>query len=384
MDTMIEPQLKPKRKYGRWIIAALLVMLIVATAACALTATAYNPTIPEEAHVVEPTNYSDKEEANPAIIPHITPFEGPEFTPATITFSFNEVAHTLTPQVENGVYYGAIRLERWIDGDERLTFKETMQDYYGRLTFDPAMDLSIAYTCGQLREIRDAEALDVASYAELIIKYVQSFPYDMSRVQDAEADQIGEGDPRMPVQTLVDGTGDCDELAMLAAALLTHEGYGTALFLYMEQTHMVLGIQGEGRGFRGTGYEFVEMTAPAYVTDISSDLVEGVTFESTPVSIPLQKGELLYPQSAVDQIARIIRARDTAFDAAEAKRAYVEATPMTDEEFNAQVALYDACFVALNSFRSVVDEEGNPVPDAPFMDRSIALAWLDQYYWWEY
>jgi len=310
---------------------------------------------------------------------------GPAFTPATVEFSFNDVWYAITPQVDNDLYWGAYEMKRQLFADPELSEQEHYEDFYNRLTFDPEMDDAIDYVLSQLRPIRDGQGLDGAGYAELIIKYVQSVPYDYVRLEDHQAGiESGKGDPRMPVQTLVDGTGDCDELAVLAAALLAREGYGTALFIFEEEEHAALGLKTEGLGYQASGYEFVEMTNFAYVSEIPADIAGDVEITSTPMILKMGSGSGLYPQSALDEISYIIRARDTALNAAEAKKAYVESTPMSQAQFDIEVALYDACFIAHNSLQATINEDGTSHAENPFKDRIAALQWLAINYWWNY
>jgi len=309
--------------------------------------------------------------------------EGPAFTPATIEFSFNEVGYAVTPAVRNGVYWGAVRMVRALSRDDSLTQHGLYLDYYRRLTFDPAMDDAIDEVCAQMRQVRDTVGMDQATYAEFILKYVQTIPYDFSRLETMGSDEVAEGDPRMPVQVLVDGTGDCDEKAMLACALLAHENYSIALLLFEEDQHMALGIASEREGFQNSGFEFVEVTNPTYVSELPVVTPEGGQLTSDAMVLKLESGTLAFPAFALDDIAFIIRARDTALEAAEAKRAYIESTPMTEDEYYYHLALYEACYVALNSLQMTVDEAGLPNAENPFMDRLTALAWLAQNYWWE-
>jgi hypothetical protein len=316
------------------------------------------------------------------IIPGIVLIEGAEFIPGVVDFSFNGIGYSIAPKTADGVYYGAIEMNRSIIGSASLTETELYRDYYHRLTFDSAMDEAIDYVVDQLRMIKADQELDDTAYAELIVKYVQSIPYDYERAAQIDVEETLPGDPRMPVQVLVDGTGDCDEKVMLAAALLNHEGYDTSLFLYRQERHMALGLAGTGSGHMDTGYEFVELTSPIYISEIPHEIAGGVKLVSKPEVLKFEGGTLWYPQSAVDEIAYIILARDSALAAADPKRAYIESTPMTQEQFDYEVSLYDACYVAFNSLRVTVDEEGNPNNEMPFKDRLIALQWLAHNYWW--
>ena len=314
----------------------------------------------------------------------IEPVAGPQFTPVPIEFVFNEKSYTITPQVENDVYYGALEIPRIVNGKEGMSDAQRYHDFYQRFTFDPAQTPAIENVVQQLRAIRDKRRLDMVAYAELIIKYVQSVPYDASRLDDLKEGIVRQGDPRMPVQVLVDGTADCDEKVMLAIALLTHEGFDATMFRYDEEKHMALGIKSEGSGYRDTGYEFVELTGPGYVSEMPKELAGGIRLTSKPEELPFDSnGPYVYSQRAVDEIAFITHARDTALDAAARKKAYVESTPMTQEQFDAEKAQFDACYTAYNTLQVTVDKDGRPTTDNVFKDRLSALKWLTQHYWWQ-
>jgi len=313
----------------------------------------------------------------------IVPVEGPAFVPVTVTFSFNGGTYSIAPEVANGIYYGAVNVRRTISMRDALTKQEQYQEYYRRLTFDPEMDAALTSVLIPLRAIRDAQGYDDSAYAELIVKYVQSIPYDTTRLATATSEETIDGDPRMPVQVLVEGTADCDEKVMLAAALLGKEGFSTAALLYVDEQHMSLGLMSDRVGYRNTGYEFVETTSPAYISEIPDEFVGGVQLVSEPMVLVLSEGPTRFSGVALDQIAHIIGARDSALAAAAQKRAYVESTPMSPADFEWHVVQYDACFIAYNRLRKTVDPEtGLPRDEYAFMDRIEAINWLAQNNWW--
>jgi len=66
----------------------------------------------------------------------------------------------------------------------------------------------------------------------LVITFVQSIPY------------VGEAGeyPRYPLETLVERKADCEDAAILAAALLRQMRFDVVLLAFVEQNHMALGI----------------------------------------------------------------------------------------------------------------------------------------------
>lgn len=77
------------------------------------------------------------------------------------------------------------------------------------------------------------------------------FVQDLSYVRDRE---IGYAEyPKYPVETLVEGAGDCEDTAILLAGLLDSLGFDAALLILWEADHMAVGIAGPP-GVDGTGY----------------------------------------------------------------------------------------------------------------------------------
>lgn len=96
-----------------------------------------------------------------------------------------------------------------------------------------------------------------------VIAFVQAMPYTSDSVTTGYDEY-----PRYPIETLVDGGGDCEDSAILAAALLTEMGYGTVLIGL--PGHMALGVKGSenisGSYYmhNGSRYYYVETTASGH------------------------------------------------------------------------------------------------------------------------
>lgn len=97
----------------------------------------------------------------------------------------------------------------------------------------------------------------------LIITFVQSLNY-MSDYETTGYDEY----PKYPLETLYDKGGDCEDMSILLASLLTELGYGTALICFDD--HMGVGIKGSddlpGYYFEkyGTRYYYIETTSPGW------------------------------------------------------------------------------------------------------------------------
>ena len=136
----------------------------------------------------------------------------------------------------------------------------------------------------------------------LALTFVQSLPY----VHDA--DSKGEDEyVRFPIETLVDGCGDCEDKVALLTALLYEMDVDFVLLVLPE--HMAIGVHCDGveaeryLGFRGKRYYFMETTMSGWrlgqipddyvdaemeavpVDDTPSLLMKGVKFESKPALV---------------------------------------------------------------------------------------------------
>ena len=81
-----------------------------------------------------------------------------------------------------------------------------------------------------------------------VVSFVQSLQYvsdDSSRGEDEYV--------RYPIETLVDGVGDCEDMVILAASILYEMGYNVLLVMLPE--HLALAIKYD-KNFPGTYYEY--------------------------------------------------------------------------------------------------------------------------------
>lgn len=338
----------------------------------------------------------DYRNADEGVYPFIVPMEGPLVEGSLLDFHFLGDDFTIQAELDHRMYHGAVTAPRGFllpEGASREERLAAIAAYYNKLTFDPEMDDALDSVIEQLREIRDELELTDDQYVELMTKFVQTIPYDENRgfvggVYGGEVKALG--DPRMPIQVLVDGKGDCDEKVMLLAALLTREGFGTAALFFEDEQHMALGVRSAGNGFAETGFEFVETTGVSYVSEVPEEFIGGIVLESDPVVLLFDPSSLrggehelagYYSAEAVAEVKRILEVRRGAETAAEKQREFIETTPMTEEEFERENMLFQACFTAMNGLRATVDSLGNDTGD--FMDRRTAIRWIERYAWWE-
>jgi hypothetical protein len=221
-----------------------------------------------------------------AAYPEIRPQQGATLpTTPEYTFDFEDFQVTLSPPVDPEVYYGARSAEKEVRiYDTSIDDNEWRSGLYRAMTTDPAQDPFFDGLAGEFREIRAGHDLDSDEYLELMAVFVQSLPY---RNQNLSS-------PKYPIETYVDGEGDCDDKSMLLAGLLAHEGYGVALFYFGPEQHMAVGVACDDRGYRNTGYAYLETTLVSLVGTGAESLVGNITLESEPLVIPIGEGTSMY------------------------------------------------------------------------------------------
>ena len=137
---------------------------------------------------------------------------------------------------------------------------------------------------------------------EVALSFVQSLPYAYDSTTKGVDEYL-----RYPVETLVDGCGDCEDKVALLSALL-YEMHVEFIMLVMPE-HMAIGVHCDGvdakRGmlFHGKRYYYMETTMPNWeIGEIPKDyhypkvkaipidttpslLLKGVRFESQPTAV---------------------------------------------------------------------------------------------------
>jgi len=116
---------------------------------------------------------------------------------------------------------------------------------------------------------------------------VQSLPY----TSDNETTGYDEY-PRYPIETLVDNGGDCEDTAILAAALIDAMGYGVVLLRF--PTHMAVGVKGSDSlygtywTYQDQRYYYLETTGANWEIGELPPTYKGMSaqiFPMTPVAI---------------------------------------------------------------------------------------------------
>jgi len=146
-----------------------------------------------------------------------------------------------------------------------LSVLQSSYDYYKSLPRPPTQNYSVYVThpsddeyinglAGKLSEAAKQKEYSSFQTVSLAAAFVQSLTY----TSDSETKGFDEY-PRYPVETLVDNGGDCEDTAILTAALINAMGYGVVLILFPETAdssgHMAVGVKG-GDNVYGSYYEY--------------------------------------------------------------------------------------------------------------------------------
>ena len=150
---------------------------------------------------------------------------------------------------------------------------------YGVYVNDPREDIVLQDFVAEFEA--SVAGLTIWERLNLIIALVQSIPY------------VGESCeyPRYPIEMLVDQQGDCEDSAILTAALVRHMGFGVVLLAFLEENHMALGILVLPPGhqnlqsyvWNGDPYYYVEPTSLGWAIGQIPP-----AYQSVPVIIGLQ------------------------------------------------------------------------------------------------
>jgi len=121
--------------------------------------------------------------------------------------------------------------------------------------------------------------------ARIAISLVQNIPYDYDALYS------GNLRSRYPYEVLYDKKGVCGEKAKLLAFILRELGYGVVLFEYDIERHEAVGIKCPVEySYEGTGYCFIETTAPSIITYSQEDYIGVGKITSSPTIIHVSDG----------------------------------------------------------------------------------------------
>jgi len=106
---------------------------------------------------------------------------------------------------------------------------------YGDYVADPGDDKYLKQLCSELSEadVRTGWSGKV----DFVLSFVQSLKYSNDSITGFDEY------PRYPIETLVDGGGDCEDTAILFVSILRELGYGAVLLRFDKAHHMAAGVR---------------------------------------------------------------------------------------------------------------------------------------------
>jgi hypothetical protein len=168
----------------------------------------------------------------------------------------------------------------------------TQTSNYSVYVTHPDDDVYIDKLTAKIREVAFQAGFSEYQIIELAASFVQSLPYtnDISTGQDEY--------PRYPIETLVDGGGDCEDTSILMASMLRSLGYAVILLIFEPADdisgHVAVGVAGgEGvygayREYKGRKYYYLETTGDGWLLgEVSEQYTNAVAniYDMVPVPI---------------------------------------------------------------------------------------------------
>lgn len=219
------------------------------------------------------------------VSPHIVPLSSDSRSIAsTHSYPFGQEIITITVPVSDAVYQGAKLANKDVTIYGNISEYTWVTESYQSMINDPAqVDLYDELLRG-FRKIKTEKGLSDDEYLELITTFVQSLRYET----------LADNPAKFPVETVVDGSGDCDDKSLLLAGLLSREGYRIALMSFGPEEHMAVGIVADDYLYKNTDYTYIETTNISFVGIPADTLRGGRILQSSPVIMPIGNGTKIY------------------------------------------------------------------------------------------
>ncbi|MDO9550414.1 MAG: hypothetical protein Q7J03_05515 [Methanoregula sp.] len=222
------------------------------------------------------------------VSPHIVllPSDAPPII-STHSYPFEQGEITITIPVSDAVYRSAKLANKEVTIYGNISEEEWVTDSYRSMVNDPAQEDLYGALIREFKQIKNDKNLSDDEYLELITTFVQSLRYET----------LTDNPAKFPVETVVEGSGDCDDKSLLLAGLLSREGYGVALMSFGPEQHMAVGVAADDYLYKNTSYTYIETTNFSFVGVPADTLKDGLTLQSNPVIIPIGNGTKLYTSS---------------------------------------------------------------------------------------
>jgi hypothetical protein len=125
-----------------------------------------------------------------------------------------------------------------ISKETYLYFKERKRTAsYKEYVLNTRDDEAMNHIASHFREQAQQKGWGESETLSFVLAFVQSMPYTSDKATTGYDEY-----PRYPIETLVDGGGDCEDTAILFTSIVREMGYGAALLKLEEDEHMAAGI----------------------------------------------------------------------------------------------------------------------------------------------
>lgn len=188
-------------------------------------------------------------------------FLGHDVFTRTYEWRYSVNSYTITINIPGQEYY-------------EYSLRDRTPNYASYVKSDDSSIKDLAY---KLNEIAEKKRFTQYEKAEFVLSFVQNLEY----LSDQETEGVIEY-PRYPVETLVDGGGDCEDTAILFVSLIQTSILnfdGVLLLFEGDPSHMAAGIWGDpslpGTSylFNGKYYYYCETTSPGWkIGEVPEDL----------------------------------------------------------------------------------------------------------------
>lgn len=136
---------------------------------------------------------------------------------------------------------------------------------YGSYAIDPFHEPILSSIVDYLKGATQSWGENERELFEAVARFVQSITYEKDAVTNDRPEY-----PQFPVETLYYNQGDCEDLTILAAAILWECDFDVAAVTFPNKQHMCLGVAvpWDGNGgvvtHEGTNYSILETTDPGW------------------------------------------------------------------------------------------------------------------------
>jgi hypothetical protein len=109
---------------------------------------------------------------------------------------------------------------------------------YRQYVLNPIDDIQMNHLADIFNQEAKEKSWGEAETLTLVLSFVQSMPYTSDSVTTGYDEY-----PRYPVETIVDGGGDCEDTSILFVSVVRAMGYGVVLLEFPEDHHMAAGVR---------------------------------------------------------------------------------------------------------------------------------------------